>query len=356
MTFLLILALGAIVGIALLVAAARHFRRPRQLFQSAFATAKTTGLASFPLWLALLVWRLIVDPSSTAAVAIYGVPLLAALLSGVVFAVTWALVTLGGLAKSGSRNRRALAKGFLALSILAGLAAWLIPAVRQEILIRQAESSATPSARLAELFNSEAVQQDAAIVAAIAANPQTPPEVLASIAASPRPEWKEPRVSRLRRLLLAPGQRPSTVASAIAGNPSLPPDALAGLPTERADAAWELAQNPRTPPERLSVLAERSEASVRSAVAYNRSTPAGTLARLGRDPERQVRLIVAGNPNTPSATLETLARDPWADIRVHVAMNPKTPRPTLEALAKDSDERVRRYAAPRLDASPNRSQ
>ncbi len=357
MTFLLIATLGAIVGIVFLVLAARHFRRPRQLFLGAMEAATTIGLSSFPLWLAALVRWLIVDPSSTAVVAVYGVPLLAALLSGVVFAATWALVTLGGLASSGPRSRQALAKGLTALVILAGLVAWLVPAVHQEILVRKAESSATPAVRLAEIFDNEAAQRDAAIVAALAANPHTPPEVLSRIASSPRPEWRELRVSRLRRLLFAPGRNASTVAAALAGNPSLPPGALTGLSSEGGvDVAWNLAQNPTTPPERLSALAERSEASVRSAVAYNRSTPAEILVRLARDPEKRVRLVVAGNPHTPPATLETLAHDPWADTRVHVAMNPNTPRPTLEALAEDSDERVRRYAAQRLDASPNRQQ
>lgn len=354
MTGLLTVFMGVVVGVVFLVLTVRHFRRPGY-FQGAAGTAATLGLASFPLWSAALVWRLIGDPSSTAVVAVYGVPLFAALLSIVVFAATWSLVTLVGLARSGFRGHLAVAKGLLALLVVTGLATWLGSAVHQELLVRQAESDTTPAAQLAELFGREAVQRDPAIVAAIAANPHTPSAVLSKIASSPRPEWQEVRISRLRRLLLARGRRTLTVAAAIAGNPNLLPGVLVGLsPESGIDVAWQLAQNPTTPPERLSALARRSEASIRSAVAYNRSTPVEILSRLARDPERQVRLIVAGNPNTPSATLEMLARDPWADTRVYVATNPNTPRPTVETLVQDPDERVRRYASQRLGTSPKR--
>lgn len=53
------------------------------------------ALVAFPLALALLAWGILRDRSSTAAIALYVVPLLAAAVAALVFLLVWVLVSLG---------------------------------------------------------------------------------------------------------------------------------------------------------------------------------------------------------------------------------------------------------------------
>jgi Leucine rich repeat variant len=345
MLFLVGLVLVPVLLIGYLVLAVRHFRRRERLLRSAVSAALTLALAAFPVWCAVLTWWLIADPSSTAVVGIYAVPLVAAVLAGLVFAVVWSALALARLARPGARGRAGWGRALLALLLLAGLSTLAGLAVRQELLLREAERSSTSPSRLAELFARETVQGDAAIVAAIAANPSTPGEVLAVIAAAPRPEWRAPRAGWLRNLLLAPSSRVWSVAAALAGNPNAPPEVLRRLADAEAEVAFRLARNPSAPPGVLTSLAGRPEASVRSAVAANPRTPAGTLVRLAGDGERSVRRVLAANAAAPPAALSALARDADRDTRLLVASNPNTPGSALELLTQDSDEKVRTYAA-----------
>jgi hypothetical protein len=294
MLFLVSLVLAPVLLVGYLVLARRHFRRPaRPPLGGAAPAALTFALVAFPVWCIVLTWRLIVDPSSTAVIGIYAVPLLAALLAGSVFAAVWSLVV---LARAGTHGRAGLGKALLAVAILAGLSMLIGSAVRQELLLREAERSSTSPARLAELFARETVRRDSAVVAALAANPSTPPEVLRRLAAG------------------------------------------------EAEVAFRLAQNPATPPGLLTSLASRTEASVRSAVAANPRTPAATLVLLAGDGELAVRRVVARNAAVPPAALAALARDADRDTRLLVASNPSIPASALRLLAQDPDEKVRTYA------------
>ena len=60
----------------------------------------------------------------------------------------------------------------------------------------------------------------------------------------------------------------------------------------------ELAQNPNTPQETLSLLATDEDYYVRCGVAANPNTPQETLSLLATDGDYNVRWVVALNPNT----------------------------------------------------------
>ena len=61
----------------------------------------------------------------------------------------------------------------------------------------------------------------------------------------------------------------------------------------------ELAENPNTPQETLSLLATDEDYYVRWAVAQNPNTPQETLSLLATDEYFYVRCGVAYNPNSP---------------------------------------------------------
>ena len=90
------------------------------------------------------------------------------------------------------------------------------------------------------------------------------------------------------------------VRKTVAANPSTPPEVLAEL---AKDEYWSthraVAKNPSTPPEVLAELAKDEWNEVRANVALNPSTPPEVLIELAKDKEWFVRDLAAQNPNTP---------------------------------------------------------
>jgi hypothetical protein len=84
----------------------------------------------------------------------------------------------------------------------------------------------------------------------------------------------------------------------------------------------DLAENPNTPPEILSILARDTHWNVRCEVAKNPNTPPETLTILARDKDVYVRRRVANNPNTPPEILTILAQDMDCIVRWGVERNP----------------------------------
>jgi hypothetical protein len=70
----------------------------------------------------------------------------------------------------------------------------------------------------------------------------------------------------------------------------------------------------------------------RKELAKNPNTPPETLTILARDEDSDVRRGVANNPNTPPETLTILARDENSDVRWGVARNPKSTREVIQTV------------------------
>jgi hypothetical protein len=97
----------------------------------------------------------------------------------------------------------------------------------------------------------------------------------------------------------------------------------------------ELALNPNTPPEALTLLARDEDSWVRYEVASNPNTPPETLTILAQDKFWDVRWNVASNPNTPPETLTILARDKVWCVRTTAKQNPNyNPVKELKVTAK----------------------
>jgi hypothetical protein len=79
-------------------------------------------------------------------------------------------------------------------------------------------------------------------------------------------------------------------------------------------------------------------------LADNPNTPPETLTHLAEDEDWYVRVWVARNPNTPPKTLTCLADDEDWRVREGVAKNPNTPPEVLAQLTKDKDSDVRTVA------------
>jgi len=94
----------------------------------------------------------------------------------------------------------------------------------------------------------------------------------------------------------------------------------------------DLADNPNTPPEILTVLASDEDWGVRYRVAQNPNTPPEILTILARDKDEDVRWGVAQNPNTPPEILTILARDENENVRGYVTRNPNATKEVVQTV------------------------
>jgi hypothetical protein len=102
-----------------------------------------------------------------------------------------------------------------------------------------------------------------------------------------------------------------------------------------------IVNNPNTPPETLTLLANDEAYEVRRGVACNPNTPPEALERLANDEAWYVRWRVAMNTNTPPETLARLADDEDSDVRFAATNNPnynKKITVTLTLTQKQLDE------------------
>jgi hypothetical protein len=130
----------------------------------------------------------------------------------------------------------------------------------------------------------------------------------------------------------------------IAANPNTPPNVLAKMVEVEKNMLFimeKIAQNRNTPAETLSELAKNEV--LRECVAKNKNTSAETLTMLAEDGDPDVRKWVTRNPSATPALLEELGKDGEPYVRKWVAYNPNTPSALLEKLWKDDDPDVRKW-------------
>lgn len=365
-----------------------HFGVRRRPLAGTARVATTLALAAFPLAGLHLFFLLVTSGPSTAVVGMVYAPVYAGLWAAAVFLLSWSLGVIGELlAGRLPRSARGPARLAAAVAIVAGgsLIGWTLWQ-RQARLARASDPRATAE-ELRAVYRAESACPDPAVLAALAAHPELPADVLVALAESGAPPAGTPsrRARALRRparpplwfLRLAPLPESASALERLAARPDAPPAVLRRLAHDPAPAvAAAVARHPRTPPALLAELARRPEPvvagevaihpavppetladlgshasdAVRGRVAASPRTPAEALRRLARDRSWVVRGAVARNPAAPPAVLAELAVDPDAHVRYDVAGNPGTPAAALARLSNDTDERVRRYATQRLPA------
>ena len=249
-----------------------------------------------------------------------------------------------------------------------------------------ADAIQVPEDELLAQFGGGLPNDGRAAISGTARNPNTPPSVLAFLAAHPdkfvriaaaaNPNLGAGVLAELARddeddVRVAAAQHPNTppdvlalladdpdgfVRQRVAANPNTPPDVLAAFASDTSDpfnVSVEAARNPSTPPAILAELAAGRSNAGRYVgenpgapadllaeiggigVAANPGAPVEVLARLANSDAR-VRQYVAANPSTPIDILVLLASDPDDAVRYRVAENPNTPPDILAGFAADS--------------------
>ncbi|MGX9685616.1 hypothetical protein ACTQ9L_00470 [Deinococcus wulumuqiensis] len=153
---------------------------------------------------------------------------------------------------------------------------------------------------------------DAAVRAAVAAHPNTPPPVLAELGAE--------------------------FPAEVLGNPALPllrlaqPGLLAGWPAHTLEA---LTTVPGAPDWLLRLAAAHEKIDVQLAAVTRSELPGDVLERLSRSPFWTIREYVARKPQLPPGVLAHLARDLDYGVRLTVANRPGLPPDLRHLLRRD---------------------
>lgn len=205
-------------------------------------------------------------------------------------------------------------------------------------LLKEALDENTPTERLREIANNS----NKAIRTAVAANPNTPPDVLIECFYEvPATVLKNPAI----QLILL--EKPDFFNELISHNPYIFNEELPLFFIEWASLhpkksiRESLAESDITPEHILSRLAKDKDDEVRRKIAANLKAPSDALEKLAVDKNAKIRIAVAENLSVPEAILVMLAEDEDYHVRSKVAANQKTPINTLYKLAKDTCGMVR---------------
>lgn len=322
--------------------------------------------------------------SSTAAIALYAVPLVAGLAGACGAVLGWSVYQVLHERPWPAGGTRRWVPWLVALTVLAGAVAAVVPQVVRIAAFHSLQQEGVSPRTLERSAENALRSRDYFLLSAVARNPSAPPELLLELARSDDPGLHEKRAGMIQLF-----DRDSlAVVRKVLRNPSTPAEAIpllarstnayvlgdlaghAGTPEPilrqiygRSDGYlvhWGLARNPGTPPEILAEIAEKTDLMgtwiVASNLAGNPATPPPLLERLAAHEHHTVRYGLAGNPSISRALMEEMSTDPERRIRVHLTQNEAIGLDLVERLAADPDEYVRRYAGfafGRIGASPS---
>lgn len=254
-----------------------------------------------------------------------------------------------------------------------------------EISIELARLVASNSSATPELLQELAVSSDVIIRGNIAANPNTPTEILLNLGARfPEQMLENPvfsllllenpnlvnemplptlqSVLQLKQVPIffleqAANKQEWQVQLAVTMNPNTPQSVLERLAAANIDSsvARNIAEHPNTTGSVLEKLAEHEHFEADCRIAKHPKTPSNVLAKLAELYITKWRSrgglleTIAENPNTPVSALELVAKEvPTKGIygvRFAVAKNPNTALKILEKLAWVKDDLVQRAVA-----------
>lgn len=315
------------VMVALFVLGRAHWasRRARWMVWGSLLTGGWVGAG--------YLWAIFHSTSSTAAIGILFVPMMSAAAAAVG-------AVLGGMAHE-ARFRLRSALGVISLLSLAGVAVVGVQAGMHIALFQRLQGETNAEA-LGRAASAKLAERDYFTLAAIAANPRTPPVSLLEIASYPDVGLHEKRSGWINSY----DKDQLAVVRKVIRNPNAPVEALRKLAESRNEyVLGDLAQERRTPEDLLRTLAAKPHGYlVDWGLAANPSVPAEILQGLPYEKDKAVAHHLGYNTSTPVALLEKLALHSDAVVRGSVAGNSSTPESVLRGLARDKVEWVARQA------------
>ena len=216
----------------------------------------------------------------------------------------------------------------------------------EDIYSRRELASSTANVYLLDQLSEDI---DPEIRCLVAANPNTPTDILIKLASDSMPRVPE-------FLFMREAPLPLEVQKAIAYNcPGLRKLLLEyeNVDTEIIEILSndelyyireKAATKSRLSDESKIRLSNDSDRYVRYALSKNSKLPLEAIRNLSKDPYDYTRLTIAGRKDVPADILDDLSFDEFPNVRLTVAFNQQTPISTLERMLNDSDEEVRHFA------------
>lgn len=213
------------------------------------------------------------------------------------------------------------------------------------------EAAGAPRATADTLFGLSA-HPDARVRARVASHPNTPVEVLGTLAANfPREVLGNPGLPLMR--LARPnllGVFPAEGVIALLALPEAPGWVLDGAARhEDFGVRTALAARANLSPARVEALAQDAGWQVREAVAKRANLPEPLVRQLAADDDYDVRKAVAVRADLPGDVLRTLVGDGHGIVRASVARRLDLPLDCMLTLATDDDSDVLATLARRVD-------
>jgi len=220
---------------------------------------------------------------------------------------------------------------------------------RENFLMGPARDIQTEAGALRALADGQWAKFDVGLLAAIARNEATPPDVLERLARhkdySVRMMVCYNRVATSGALAALAQDRTHEIRYCIAQHTNAPASLLTEMARDPSpNVRTAVAANASAPVAAFTTLSADSSKHVRQAVAANSAAPDEILAKLIQDEDEITRYSVAQNPGTPLDLRLKLARDPAVRVRKALLAVPELPEALLVLLASDENDEVRRGA------------
>jgi len=259
--------------------------------------------------------------------------------------LAWACVALVVPEGDSPASRRRIAAAIIFFAAISAA----IYGFRENFLMGPARDIQTEAGALRALADGQWAKFDVGLLAAVARNEATPPDVLERLA---RHKDYSVRIMACYNRVATPGvlvalaqDHTHEIRYCVARHSNTPASLLTEMardPSPSIRAA--VAANASAPVAVFTTLSADSNKYVRQAVAANSAAPVEILAKLIQDEDEITRYSVARNPRTPLDLRMKLARDPAVRIRKALLAAPEVPEELLVLLANDENDDVRRGA------------
>jgi len=241
--------------------------------------------------------------------------------------------------------------------------------LRPEIVAYVADQPSTPPQILAEMKQRHYVKDalpiqkysNEKVLYGLAGNPNTPSSILEELGLVGENAFKwsfdfdikenvarnpNTPVSVLSRMAEAKDYENSWVKFGLAQNPNTLPELFEKLSHTKDNLILtRLAENPGVPPSVLEILARGKDEEVLELLAKNPNTPESAIALIARTDDDWTLESVAVHPNVPAEVLGKLVKKNLIydeKILRQIAGNPKTPVDALNKLARKDDPSIKK--------------
>ena len=196
-------------------------------------------------------------------------------------------------------------KRYIAIFIVLSISTAMLVGSYSIALEYRAGTAGTSESELRNIYSSSFIKLRPGILCALAANSNTPPDILDALSKKEGSDRKKLTL----KVIFSHDDR--TMLRRVAENPNIAMPTLKEINNTKGFLFLE-----------------------------NSMTPVDLLEKAMKVNDQYINREIAGHPNASDKILETLSYDDRSYVRIGVALNPNTPISILKRLAHDADQKV----------------